>query len=129
MGYESKIIVVDREQHDTWTYGGEIARFDLSKMGHDRYNRKKFRELFTIPVDFDLYVNSSDEIVPDSFYREDCYGEICKYTENIDEVISWLEQFEAHEHYRRAKLFLDFLRVLKDNLADYRQIVLVHYGY
>lgn len=129
MGYESKIIVVDRNQHEDWVYGGEIARFDLSKMGYDHHNGKEFRELFTIPVDFDLNVNSSDDVVPASFYREDCYGEICKYTEDIDEVIAWLEQSEARDPYRRAKLFLNFLRVLKDSVSDFRQIVLVHYGY
>lgn len=129
MGYESKIIIVDRNQHSAWIHGGEIARFDLSKMGYARYDGKMFRDLFTIPVDFDLYVNSSSEPVPDSFYREDNYGEICKYTENIDEVISWLEQSEKSEPYRRAKLFLNFLRVLKESKRDFRQLVLVHYGY
>lgn len=41
MGYESKIIVVERHVHDnpdggTWVYGSEIARFDLSKMGYEQ---------------------------------------------------------------------------------------------
>jgi len=135
MGYESKIIVVDRHEHESknglsaWVYGGELARFDLSKMGHDRFDGVMFRDLFTIPIDFDLYVRESPDDVPDNFYRVDCYDEYCKYTTDIDRVITWLEKFDKVEHYRRASLFRDFLRVLKEHKDEYNEICLVHYGY
>lgn len=136
MGYESKIIIVERTEHELqdsnkWVCGGELARFDLSKMGYDRFDGKCFTDLFTVPIDFDLYVNQeqSDELPPPNFYREDCYGEHCKYTADLDGLIGWLEQSEEHEHYRRAALFLDFLRVLKDHKDEYNEICLVHYGY
>lgn len=130
MGYESKIIIVDRKAHDGgFVFGDELARLDLSKMGYDLFDGKMFRDLFSTPIDFDLNVNSSDEVVPDSFYREDRYGEHCKYTTDIDGVIEWLERSEEHDHYRRAALFLDFLRVLKTHQGEYNQICLVHYGY
>ena len=142
MGYESKIIIVDRREHkdtgkSTWTYGAEIAQFDLGKMGHERYPvgnydvLQSFRELFTVPIDFDLSVQNedSDKVYPDEYWREDMYGEHCKYTTDLDGVICWLEQSEAHEHYRRAALFLDFLRVLQEHKDEYSQICLVHYGH
>lgn len=131
MGYESKIIVVERHQHDSFVFGDELARFDLCKMGYDFHDGKQFRNLFTVPVDFDLYVNqsSSSEEETEDFYRVDKYGEHCKYTTDIDGVIGWLELSEAHDHYRRAALLLDFLRVLKSRQNEYGQLVLVHFGH
>ena len=142
MGYESKIIIVDRRENECpngnkWVHGSEIVRFDMSKMGYEKYpvynydDRRAFRDLFTIPVDFDLYVNqeSKDEVPPPEFYREDCYGEICKYTTDIDAVIAWLRQSEAHDHYRRAALLLDFLVSLRQHTEDWTQLAIVHYGY
>lgn len=137
MGYESKIIVIDRHElkddagKTTGIYGAEIAQFDLCKMGYDYFDGKQFRNLFATPVDFDLSVQNEDSntVYPDEYWREDMYGEHCKYTTDIDSVIAWLEQYEAHEHYRRAALFLDFLRVLKNRKGEYTQICLVHYGY
>lgn len=134
MGYESKIIIADR--HDCTTpicggrvYGCEIARFDLAKMGYSVYGGKRFTDLFTTPIDFDLHVNPGKENQEENYYKMDRYGEICKYTADIDGVISWLEQSELDDPYRRAKLFLNFLRVLKESVQDFNQIVLVHYGY
>ena len=137
MGYESKIIVVDRHEHEAknglpgWVYGDELARFNLCKMGYDRFDGVLFRELFTVPVDFDLYVNNEelDKTDPPEYWREDMYGERCKYTTDINRVISWLGQSEQHDHYRCAALFIDFLRALKEHESEYRQICLVHYGY
>lgn len=136
MGYESKIVIVDRHERESvngekFVYGSELARFDLSKMGYARFNYKLFRELFTVPVDFDLYVNNEDSNseYPAEYWREDAYGEHCKYTEDIDSVISWLEEYEKQDPYRRAALFLGFLKVLKERAGDFAEICLVHYGY
>ena len=135
MGYESKIIIVDRSECEmpngkTWVYGDEIARFDLSKMGNELVNGKLFRNVFHTPVDFNLYVNNEDPNVSysESYWREDMYGAVCKWA-SVDEVMSWLKNSETAQTYRRAKLFFDFLRVLKMHESEYGQICVVHYGY
>lgn len=129
MGYESKIIVVERHVHDTpdgetWVYGSEIARFDLSKMGYEKVWGADFPDMFTEPIDFDLYNMGGDSETT----REDCYGEHCKWAALVD-IIEWLEQSETGKEYRRAKLFLDFCKALQSHKDEYGQIVLVHYGY
>lgn len=130
MSYESKVLVIDRTPGWRATIGREIARFDLCSMGYDVYDGKCFRELFTTPIDFDVYVRSQEEDdETEDFYRTDCYGEHCKYTKDFDSVISWLEQAEEKEHYRRAKLFLNFLKGLRDSVKEFDELVLVHYAY
>ena len=42
MGYESKIIIVDRRESEypngnKWVHGSEIARFDMAKMGYEKF--------------------------------------------------------------------------------------------
>lgn len=136
MSYESKVLVINRKESsfpkkisESFAIGQELARFDLCSMGHETFNGKMFRELFDTPIDFDIYVNHSDEVEDEDFYRTDCYGEVCKYTEDLDSVISWLENSEKVSHYRRAKMFLDFLKFFKDQVNEYDEICLVHYGY
>ena len=130
MGYESKIIVVERfkpDMTDGKGYGDEIARFDLSKMGYETVDGIPFRGVFHTPIDFDLY-GMYREIEKDSDYYTDCYGEHCKWA-TIEEVKAWLEKSEVLKTYRRAKLFYDFLCALEQRQSDFRQIVLVHFGY
>lgn len=143
MGYDSKIIIVDRREHKdkdgnlVCVYGAEIAQFDLCKMGYNKYPvdnydvLRSFRELFTIPIDFDLSVQNEDsnKEYPAEYWREDMYGEHCKYTTDIKSVMAWLRQSEEHEHYRRASLLLDFLASLLNHAHDWAQLCLVHYGY
>lgn len=133
MSYESKVFLIDRNEHESangiWVYGDEIARFELSCMGHQKYNGVEFRDLFKTPVDFDLYENPDKEEAGENYYKEDMCGAICKYTNDIDGVIAWLEQSEAADHRRRAKLLLNFLRCVKYSSGDFRQLVIVHYGY
>ena len=124
MGYESRIHVVDRYKGCYGKASGhEIAMFELHKMGYEKYNGKSFRELYTTPVDFDIFcVEDLDDDI-------DCYGNKICYTSDIDSVIAWLEQSEKHEPYRRAKLFLNFLKTLKESANDFKQICLVHFGH
>ena len=135
MGYESKIVIAERSENKTpngktLVWGNEIARFDLSKMGWDEVNGKSFPALFTHEIDFDIYINPEqyDKIMPDNYFREDMYGDICKWA-SVDTVIDWLEASGVANTYRRAKLFLGFLRVLRDQRKDYGQLCVVHYGY
>lgn len=131
MGYESKVLVINREELvKGYNIGSEIARFDLCAMGSNPHNGVMFNELFTTPIDFDVYVrNQTEDDGTEDFYKTDCYGEHCKFTSDVDSVISWLEQAEEKEHYRRAKLFLNFLKTLRDSVDDFEELVLVHYGY
>lgn len=130
MSYESRVFVIDRHDHgDGFVYGGEIARFNLSSMGYEYVSGKQFRDVFKTPIDFDLDIpaDESGEYKPE-LYREDCYGHSCKYA-TIAAVMEWLEKSTVLREYRRAKLFYDFLKVMQEHESEYREIVLVHYGY
>ncbi len=131
MGYESRIYIVEREEHKNWVYGSKIAQFDLCKMGYYMFDGKSFKDLFNKEIDFDLNINveNKDCYNPED-YRIDAYGEHCKYT-NIDVVIYWLEIYTKEVNYRRAELFLNFLYTLKEQIKKgmWGEICIVHYGY
>lgn len=130
MSYESKVLVINRSEiPNLWVSGQELARFDLACMGYDKFNGKQFTELFSTPIDFNLYVNHSEVEVEEDFYRKDCYGTICNFTRDIDEVIAWLEESQKHEPYRRAEMLLNFLKLFKYQVGQFDDICLVHYGY
>lgn len=135
MGYESKIVVVERitceyPNGKSFVIGDEIARFDLCKMGYEKVSGKVFWKVFTTPIDFDIYLNTEqpEKDYDPEYWRTDCYGDHCTWA-TVDDVIDWLEQSESAKTYRRAKLFLDFCKALKAQESDYKQICLVHYGY
>lgn len=127
MGYESRIFVVERREYnmpEKRVYGSEIAKFNLGKMyGPVSSDIGCFTELFKTPIDFDLYETGEAES------KEDRYGEICKYTTDIDSVIRWLEAVKDNNYYRRSFLFLDFCKSLATRLGDYEEVCLVHFGY
>ena len=127
MGYESKVIAIERTEYNGKAYGDEIARFDLAKMGYETVDGKPFRGSFHTPIDFWLY-NMYDKVEKESDYYCDYYGEHCKWA-TIGEVKSWLEKSEVVKTYRRAKLLYDFLSALEKNQKDFHDIVLVHFGY
>lgn len=129
MGYESRIFVVERREPQKAygeymlpAYGFLIAKFELSKMGWETVDEIPFKGLFHTDIDFEL----EDKDVADKYF--DCYGEHCKWA-TIEEVKSWLEKSKVLKTYRRAKLFYDFLCALEERQSDFRQIVLVHFGY
>lgn len=128
MGYESKVIIVDRNPFEGWTYGDEIARFDLSKMGYERVNGFMFREIFKNEIDFDLFYTGVHGEEDNVRNREDMYGDTCCWAE-VEDVIEWLENSETGKEYRRAKLLLDFLKVLEEHEDEWEQLVVVHFGY
>ncbi len=130
MGYESRIYVVRTDIYDKWDgkpYGSKIAIFNLSNMGIEKYNGVKFTELFDKVNDCSIYADDGNtEIIKDN------YGEELHYTTDIEKVISWLEASEADDSYRRAELFLNFLKVLNQQIKTnvwMNEIRLVHYGY
>lgn len=128
MGYESKVIVVDRQQYKDWVYGDEILRFDLSKMGYEEVMGRTFKGVFRNEIDFDLYYTGVRDEDGVASRREDMYGEVCKWA-TLDEVIFWLENSETGKEYRRAKTLLGVLRGLKAEEGEWEQVCVVHFGY
>ena len=133
MGYESRLIVVDRweteEVSRKFAFGDTLVRIDLCKMGYDLVDGKGFTEIFTDKIDFNLYEESfnDEEYEADKdAYKKDRYGDWCKMTD-LDTVIEWLEK--ANMDYRRARLCLAILKDIKANEQDYGDIRVVHYGY
>lgn len=106
-------------------YAERIATFDLCKMG--RYDNMSFTDLFDYyNDDCELYADDGNtEIV------EDCYGEKLTCTDDIKRVVDWLEKAENEENYRRAELFLDFLKTIlrQQEQGKWGNIRLIHYGY
>jgi len=133
MGYESKVIAIQRVEYETPTgntlvFGDEIAHFDLCKMGDEMVDGKRFNEVFTKPIDFDLY-NMAEHSADDEWDRRtDCYGAICKMA-TIEEVMAWVEKSETIKEYRRAQLFYSFLLALVAHQHKFGTIMLVHFGY
>ena len=144
MGYESKIIVVERtllhEQTDDAArrpppsvgsgaiFGDELMRVDLGAVGNARAGGKTFREVFKRPVDFDLYVDGSDRP-----RKKDKYGDPCKWA-TVDEVLRWLReaferQLERFGDYPRARLLYAALQAVKASENRWRQVCVVHFGY
>ncbi len=115
MGYESKIIIVNRVE-PTWSelaFAEVIAEFKLCCVGYE------FKEAFTEPIDFELYVG-------DTATQTDCYGELCKMAD-VDDVINALEALAKKESYRR---FAPAIGLLKGfNVDEWDDLKVVHYGY
>lgn len=120
MSYESRIFVVNRTEIDRGTnvyvWGEKIADIKMSNMKYD------FSELFTNEIDYELYVDNSDEST-----RTDKYGAVMTYTDR-NTVIDYLEKQIANgDNYRRLTVLLGLLKGFDDKQWDELQVV--HYGY
>lgn len=118
MGYESKIYIVKKSEY--FAYNEVIATFDLCKMGYERYGGKTFRDLFTLPLDGDMYGDDGETLI-----TEDCYGDPVEGAE-LSDVLKWLRKFNRDDDYWRAKVFQKLLEQFAkhdDTLYCY------HYGY
>lgn len=115
MGYESRIVVVNKLDND---FGSIIADLRLSKMPCD------FTEVFTQTVDFNIYLKSNDKPT-----KTDCYGKELKCAK-LTEVYDWLEAHEQTE-YRRQALARYTLKAFVENAGDWSDtdLYVVHYGY
>ena len=129
MGYEHRIVIVERHAYegnkvDSEAFGFEIARFDLSRYDE---SGETYTRYFTIPIDFEIYVNNEDpnKVYPSEYWKTDMYGEHCKYT-TVENAIEWLNLATGN---RRARLLLAFLRQLQELKSDYGELCVVHYGY
>lgn len=126
MGYESKIIVarkcsIECKDAEPYVFSIELARMNLAVAGG-------IERIFTEPLTWEIHgdgfeVNSNREFD----MTEDCYGDICKYTD-IQTVIDWLENAEATEHYRRFTPALAMLKAYAAETWD-DPLIVIHYGY
>ena len=121
MGYESRIFVVDRSEHENydgtnWIYAEKIADIKMSKM------EDGFTDLFDKKIDYELYIDNGDKAT-----QTDKYGEIMTYT-NCKTVIDYLEKLIADgDDYRRLTILLGLLKGI--NEEQWCEIQVVHYGY
>ena len=114
MGYESKIVVVDRSDiWDGYIVGGTIAVFNLSGINWNP------QEIFTEKIDFDLFVDGECT-------RVDKYGRHC-YMADIDDVVKVLENMAEKESYRRFAPVIGLLKGFEQQRWD--DLKVVHYGY
>ena len=114
MGYESKIIVVERvELWNNYIVGDTIAEFKLSAVVWNP------EEVFPEEIDFDLCV--SGEVT-----REDKYGKTCRMAD-IDDVVKVLESMAEKYNYRRFAPVISLLKGFEQQRWD--SLKVVHYGY
>lgn len=116
MGVESRIYVVDRHQILNDVYAIQIVSMNLEKTNY------RFRQLFNEPIDYELYLDGSDEGTD-----KDLYGDRLTFAP-IRIVIGWIEQEIAVGDYERHMGPL--LGLLKGfNEKDWVELQVVHYGY
>lgn len=133
MSYESRVIIVNRRETENFVFGSEIARFELSAMGREMVNYRTFCDVFKTPIDFNLYGmpeiwTDPEETHPDQHYREDAYGAHCKMA-SVDDVLAWLEASNTAKEYRRARLLQDFLVCMKEEMNNFDDVRVVHFGH
>jgi hypothetical protein len=121
MSYESRVYAVERFEVGGKVYGLELARFELGTISSYDGNGKRFNELFTVPIDFDLF--DGGEVGT----RLDCYGEHCK-SAGFDTVREWARAALVRDAgFVFLGGFLGWLDAF--NVEHFGDVVLVHYGY
>lgn len=121
MGYESRVIIVDRNEIERkdgmpYVWAEQIADVKMSKM----YDG--FTDLFDKEIDYELFIDNGDETT-----KTDKYGVVMRYTD-CKTVIDYLEKLIADgEDYRRLTVLLGLLKGF--NEGQWNDIQVVHYGY
>ncbi len=134
MGYESKLYVCKRIEHNGDVYNEVLAAINMCKM-------EDFYEIFNDELDGDFcgmdgnmsrFNQYGDEINPKLV---DNYGDPLTYT-SIDNVISWCAGYMAGSScpYWRIAVLEKMLYSIKENFEpvskDGRErLIVVHYGY
>lgn len=113
MGYNSRVYIVNKMENST--LGEVIARYECRGMADG------FCELFTVPVDFDIYAEDGNTVI-----KTDCYGKSVKYAK-FPEVIEWLERESEKEDYRRLKPLIGLLKGF--DAEQWNDLLIVHYGH
>ncbi len=115
MAYESKVYIVNVVGEEDFKFAQTVAKFDLCNMGRDG-----FTDLFKQPCDFKIWVDESTETDTDKYGKKITAGD-------LQEVISFLENWSETKVYRRIPPFLAFLKAL--NPGEWDGLQIVHYGY
>lgn len=121
MGYESRIFIVNRnvikfKDESINVYAEKIADIKMACMGNG------FKDIFDKMIDYELYIDSTNEAT-----QTDMYDEIMTYTD-CKTVIDYLENLIASgENYRRLTVLLGLLKGFNEEQWD--DIQVVHYGY
>ena len=114
MGYESKLIVVERTEIWNGIVVGEaVAEFNLCVVNCN------FTDIFTEPIDFNLYIDGNPTM-------SDCYGKHCCMAD-VDDVIKALEKMSEEIDYRRFAPAIGLLKGFEQQRWDTLKVV--HYGY
>lgn len=116
MGYESKLYIVERSEHDNFILGEVIATYDLCKMMFDGW-----RELFKTPIDFTIYADDGNTHI-----TEDWYGDVLKYAP-FEDVKEYIGNLMKKNDYRRLAPFYGLLNGFDE--SKWRQLVVVHFGH
>ena len=116
MGYESKVYIVERSEHETYVYGEVVATYDLCKVMYDGW-----RELFKTPIDFDIFADDGETAI-----KEDMYGDSLKYAP-LDDVKEYIGGLMKKSDYRRLAPFYGLLNGFDE--SKWRQLVVVHFGH
>ena len=120
MSYESRIFVVNRIKHNfvtgSYVWGEKIADVAMCRMCDG------FPDLFTEEIDYELYIDNSDEST-----NTDKYGDVMTYTD-LKTVIDYLEEQIANgDNYRRLTVLLGLLKGFDE--TQWNELQVVHYGY
>ena len=114
MGYESRIIIVERtELWNNYITAETIAEFNLCAVNWNP------EEVFPEEIDFNFC--TSGEVT-----KEDKYGKTCRMA-NIDDVVKALEEMAAKYNYRRFAPVIGLLKGFEQQKWD--SLKVVHYGY
>lgn len=116
MGYESKLVVVQRFDFDYTSFGNTIVTINLSGMPSTFFPIDK---TFENELDKPIFIEGKEVL-------EDCYGEKLRYT-SVEKLLQTLHECEVKEHYRRTELAINVLKSFVSK--DWDNIVVVHYGY
>ena len=121
MGYESRLIIVDRisikSRKGEYVMAEEIARFNLCCVPWNH------GQIFTTPIDFDIQVTDGERV---KYKKTDCYGEHC-HMADLDIVIREIERLSSEDSYRRYKPILGLLKGFDP--GEWNELKVVHYGY
>lgn len=117
MGYESKLVVVEKYDVDGACYFGKIiAELNLCGMPNEFF---PIEETFENEISKPIFLDGKETI-------KDCYGEKLRYA-GVDKVLRVLYKCESREHYRRTEMAINLLKSF--TTSDWTDIAVVHYGY
>lgn len=137
MGYESKILLVNRHESKTRFDGTTlerpiinaeiVAEYDLCKMG---CQAQEFYAAFRREIDYTLFLPGVDANGDERIMEkdEDMYGDHLK-SANIEELLAALKACEERDHYRRLPPLIAMLETLANMRDEWPVLEAVHYGY